>query len=270
MLLLLLGLSACKDSHQQYNGFIDADLTYLSSDTAGRLVTLQVRRGEAVRPHQSLFIVEQTHERRAVKMSELSQDELRAQRESILSQLQYAESNYHRILRMNQGRAASNNDLEVAKRDWDVLKDNLAVLELQLQNAQVEIADKAWLMKRKANESPIDALVFDTYFTEQEYVQAGQPVLALITKQHIKAVFFVPETALSGVQLEAPAKISSDGTPNLAKGKVCYISPVAQYTPPIIYSRELREALVFRVEVCIEQPNLKQIHLGQPVSVELG
>ena len=54
----------------------------------------------------------------------------------------------------------------------------------------------------------------------------------------------------------------------LGKAVINYISPIAQYTPPIIYSREDSHNLVFRVEALIEHPDLKRLHLGQPVSLE--
>ena len=39
-----------------------------------------------------------------------------------------------------------------------------------------------------------------------------------------------------------------DGVQGTIQGKVSYISPKAEYTPPVIYSQESREKLVFMVE----------------------
>jgi len=49
---------------------------------------------------------------------------------------------------------------------------------------------------------------------------------------------------------------------------VSYISPRAEYTPPVIYSRESREKLVFMVESVFDPEVSANLHPGQPVDVE--
>ncbi len=44
-----------------------------------------------------------------------------------------------------------------------------------------------------------------------------------------------------------------------------YISPKAEYIPPLVYSRENNDKLVFRVKASIEHPS--QFKPGQPVCV---
>jgi HlyD family secretion protein len=59
-----------------------------------------------------------------------------------------------------------------------------------------------------------------------------------------------------------------DGVPEPYVGKVTYISPQAEYTPPVIYSQESREKLVFMVEARFDSPTASKLHPGQPVDVE--
>jgi HlyD family secretion protein len=51
---------------------------------------------------------------------------------------------------------------------------------------------------------------------------------------------------------------------------VSYISPKAEYTPPVIYSRETRAKLVFMVELIFDVQAAANLHPGQPVDVEFG
>jgi HlyD family secretion protein len=51
------------------------------------------------------------------------------------------------------------------------------------------------------------------------------------------------------------------------EGKVTYISPQAEYTPPVIYSQESREKLVFMIEVRFDTPTAAKLNPGQPVDV---
>ena len=269
-LLLLICLScSCKQGGPRYNGFIDADLTFLSSNFAGRLADLSVRRGQSVQKNQLLFKLEQTSEHFGVEISQFTQNNVLSQRKEIVDQLQYGEINYRRNLKMRKQDAASQNDLDVAKKDLDVLRSQLAAIDFQIKSSRVDTADKKWQVDRKESYANDSGIIFDTYFTKEEYVQAGQPVLSLLTKKNIKVIFFVSEKELSNIALNAKVNISTDGSPTLAKGSISYIAKVAQYTPPIIYSREDRQELVFRVEARIDSPNLNQVHLGQPVSLEL-
>jgi len=48
---------------------------------------------------------------------------------------------------------------------------------------------------------------------------------------------------------------------------VSYISPRAEYTPPVIYSRETRSKLVFMIEIVFDPPSAAKLHPGQPVDV---
>ena len=268
-LLMAVLLSSCKDKPPHYNGYIDADLTYLSSNFSGRLVDLAVFRGDTVHKDQPLFKLEQISEQYEADISQYTEKNLIAQRQQLIEKLHYNETNYLRTLKMNKHSAASQNSLDLAKQDLDVLKDQVNAIDFQIKSSQVDVTNKKWQISRKEGSATDTGIVFDTYFTKDEYVQAGQPVLALITKRNIKVIFYVAETALSHIILNQKVNISTDGNPTLATGRIRYISNIAQYTPPIIYSREQRQELVFRVEAKIDSPDLNHIHLGQPVSLEL-
>lgn len=262
-------LSACGKHGDTYNGYIDVDFVYLSSNYPGRLAQLFVHRGEGVNQGAWLFKLEQAPEHFDVYTARYNRLNVVSQKSAVLAQIDYAEKNYQRIQKMRSGNAASQNDLDVAKQNLDVLKAQLAGIETQILNSRVAIADRKWVQSRKEYRASEPGIIFDTYFTEGEYVQGGQPIVSLITPSRLKVVFFIPETALSRTQLNQKIRISSDGSPNMATGRIVYISQNAQYTSPLIYSRDERASLVFRVEAKLDKPNLRSIHLGQPVSLEL-
>lgn len=269
LLCCIFLLCSCGEDDSLYNGYIDADMTYLSSNYAGRLVHLFVVRGQAVQKNQPLFKLEQTSEKFGVDISEFTQNNLLSQRKEILDQIRYNEINYRRTLQIRKQDAASQNDLDVATKDLDVLKNQLAALDFQIKSSQVDTADKQWQVARKENYATDSGIIFDTYFTQGEYAQAGQPVVSLITPQNIKVIFFVPEKDLSKIQLNHKIKLLTNGNALLGTGTIRYISNTAQYTPPIIFSREDRQSLIFRVEAGLDKPDLNQVHLGQPVSLRL-
>ncbi len=79
---------------------------------------------------------------------------------------------------------------------------------------------------------------------------------------------FVPEKRVGLIHPGDTARVTVDGVSEPFVGKVSYISPQAEYTPPVIYSRESREKLVFLVEAVFDPATAAKLHPGQPVDVE--
>lgn len=269
ILLTIILLCSCGKVKHPYNGYIDADLVYLSSNFPGLLEHLNVSRGQSVEKCQLLFQLEQNSENFAVEISEFTQNSLLSQRKEILDKMHYNLINYNRTVNMRKQDVASQNDLDVARQNLDVLKNQLADIDFQLKSSRVDTANKKWQVRRKESTAPDEGIIFDTYFTQGEYVEGGQPVLSLLTRKHIKIVFFVPEKDLSQLMLQKKVTVFFDGNAKPLTGVIRYISNIAQYTPPNIYSREERSDLVFRAEASIDNPDLTKTHLGQPVSLEL-
>jgi len=86
--------------------------------------------------------------------------------------------------------------------------------------------------------------------------------------QNIKVRAFVPETQVGSIHYGDTTRVSVDGVPDPFIGNVSYISPHAEYTPPVIYSRESRAKLVFMIESVFDPQVSANLHPGQPVDVE--
>jgi len=67
-----------------------------------------------------------------------------------------------------------------------------------------------------------------------------------------------------------PLSVFLDGNKEPLAGTISFISPKAEYTPPVIYSRESRAKLVFMVEAAFPADKAALLHPGQPVDVKLG
>ena len=50
---------------------------------------------------------------------------------------------------------------------------------------------------------------------------------------------------------------------------ITFIAPQAEFTPPVIYSKESRAKLVFLVEAKPAASDAMRLHPGQPVDVKL-
>jgi HlyD family secretion protein len=115
--------------------------------------------------------------------------------------------------------------------------------------------------------APRDGQVTDTLYVQGEWVPAGSPVVALLPPANIKVRFFVPEKILGSVKTGQAVSVRCDGCEKPISAHISYISPQAEYTPPVIYSRENRAKLVFLVEARPAPVEAAELHPGQPVEV---
>jgi len=135
--------------------------------------------------------------------------------------------------------------------------------EAEMAAAKASLAQAAWRLEQKSVAAPVAGLVHDTYFVEGEWVPAGRPVAALLPPGNVKVRFYVPEAALSSLALNKELQVRCDGCQAVV-AKVSYISAQAEFTPPVLYSKESRTKLMFLVEARLEGSNLRP---GQPVDV---
>jgi HlyD family secretion protein len=124
------------------------------------------------------------------------------------------------------------------------------------------------LGKRKVLAS-VSGVVQEVYFRPGEVVNAGQAVVAVLPPRNLKVRFFVAEPERAKLQVDQTIKLSCDGCSPDLHAKINFISREAEFTPPVIFSREQRKKLVYLVEARPEGPAI-ELTAGQPVTVTLG
>jgi HlyD family secretion protein len=127
-----------------------------------------------------------------------------------------------------------------------------------------------WDLSQKRRSSPQAGLVFDTFYREGEWIAADRPVVALLPPENIKVRAFVPETWIAKIHPGDNVQVFADGVRKPFIGKVSFISPKAEFTPPVIYSRETRDKLVYMIEAIFDNKTASALHPGQPVDVQFG
>ncbi|MGZ8406031.1 MAG: HlyD family secretion protein, partial [Nitrospira sp.] len=148
--------------------------------------------------------------------------------------------------------------------------DQVAAAEAEVRAKEAALAKAEWDLAQKRQVAPKAGLVFDTLYREGEWVPAGRPVVVLLPPDHIKVRAFVSQAKLGTITLGDPVQVMVDGVSGSIQGNVSYISPRAEYTPPVIYSQGSREKLVFMVETLFDQAVAVNLHPGQPVDVRFG
>ncbi|MFP3758158.1 HlyD family efflux transporter periplasmic adaptor subunit, partial [Cupriavidus sp. SIMBA_020] len=87
--------------------------------------------------------------------------------------------------------------------------------------------------------------------------------------QNLKVRFFVPEAAIASLAPGRTIAIHCDGCAADVSARITYVSRAAEYTPPVIYSRETRGKLVYMIEARPAPDAAARLHPGQPVEAAL-
>ena len=305
--LALATLAGCqKPAGDSLQGYVEGEFVLLASPYAGQLQKLHVRRGDRVEAGKPVFALEQEAERAArleaqekLKTARARLDNLfaarrpdeiqalraeltqaRATRDLSASQLDQqrkllkegftSQARYDEALRslerdagrVKEAEAQLRNALQPVGRD-----DERKAAEGDVAAAQASLAQAAWRLDQKSVAAPLAALVQDTYFVEGEWVPAGRPVASLLPPGNVKLRFYVPETILGAIQPGREIEAGCDGCPQPIAARVSYISSQAEYTPPVLYTREQRSKLMYLIEARPDPARAAGLRPGQPVDI---
>lgn len=123
--------------------------------------------------------------------------------------------------------------------------------------------------RRRAEIAPVatvKGVVEQTFYDPGEWVPANQPVLSVLPDDQRKLRFFVPQERVAGLKVGTTVRFTCDGCGTGERtARISYISPRAEFTPPVIYSERARAKLVFMVEAAL--PVAQPLPLGLPVAV---
>lgn len=103
--------------------------------------------------------------------------------------------------------------------------------------------------------SPTSGIVTEKLVEEGELAAPGTGLYVITDLDTVKLTIYVSETDLGNIRLGQEAKISIDSKPGITyPGKVTYISPIAEFTPRDIQTKDERVKLVYAVRIEISNP----------------
>ena len=296
-----------KPDPNRVQGYVEGEFVYVASPYAGALEKLSVYRGTRVHAGDALFTLDcqpeksarDEAERRVIQARSNLEDLKKGRRpteiESLVAQLGQAraalvrsEKEFARDESLVSAGSISADDLDRARANRDQDRQRVAQLEADLDTAKLgsredqiaaaaanlraleaTLAKAEWDLRQKSQFAAEPALVFDTLYREGEWVAAGKPAVILLPPRNVLVRAFVPETRVGAIKLGDQVRVEIDGVAELITGRVRYISPRAEFTPPVIYSRESRGKLVFMIEIVFDPEVAAMLHPGQPVDVHL-
>lgn len=302
-------LAACqKPASDALQGYVEGEFVLLASPYAGQLQKLYVHRGDSVEAGKPLFALEQESERQGrleaeqnLKAAEARLIDLQVPRrqpeiDTMRAQVAQAKAAADlSALQLEQGRKLfkggfiAQNKLDELRKAHERDVARIREADAQLKNVQqplgreaerqraeadsaaarAALAQAAWRLEQKSVAAPLAGLVQDTFYVQGEWVPAGKPVASLLPPGNVKVRFYVPETVLGSIQPGRAVEIACDGCPGPIAAKVTFLSNQAEYTPPVLYTREQRAKLMYLIEARPEPARAAGLRPGQPVDIRL-
>jgi HlyD family secretion protein len=301
-------VAACGDKPPAaLQGYVEGEYVRVAAPFAGTLVSLDTQRGRSVAAGAPLFALEAENEDAArreaeerVRRAQAQVDDLRKGRRSTeieasraqLTQAQAVAANSDRDFarqadlaakgfvsqeRVDEARAARDRDRARVVELQNALAttvagarpDEIRAAEFEASAARESLKQADWKLRQKTVAATVDGTVTDTLFVKGEWVPAGAPVVNVLPPGNVKVRFFVPEPQLGAVKVGQKISLACDGCAGAVAASITYVAPQAEFTPPVIYSKESRAKLVFLVEAKPAEADAPKLHPGQPVDVTL-
>jgi len=234
-LMLLTGCGNGKDPG--FQGWVEADMIFVSPDESGRVTKLNVREGDEVKVGDPIYSVD----------DDLQQADLNQNKATLAN----AQQTFDRAQSLSKTGSGTQANLDAAVSA-------LRVAEARVNSSQTRLA-------RRSAFAPVGGTIQQIYFREGEMVPAQRPVLSILPPGNMKVRFYVAETELPKLAVGDEVRVACDNCAADLAAKIYYLSTTAEYTPPVIYSLDERNKLVYLVQARPNRPG--SLRVGQPVSV---
>jgi HlyD family secretion protein len=240
-LALVAGLAGCDErKNPGYQGWVEADMIFVSPDESGRVIKLNVREGDEVKVGMPLYSVDDDLQR-----ADLNQN---------MATLANAQQTYDRAASLSKTGSGTQANLDSAVSA-------LRVAEARVNTSQTRLA-------RRTGFAPVEGTIQQIYFREGEMVAEKRPVLSIMPPGNMRVRFYVPEPDLQKLAIGDEVRVACDNCAGDLTAKIYFIATQAEYTPPVIYSLEERNKLVYLIQARPSRPDA--LRVGQPIDVYLN
>ncbi len=303
---LIASLFSCAAAAPLAVGYVEGDYVLLAPIEVAQVQSLTVRRGDQVKKGSAVAQVEDADARIAVLQAEAALAQARAQladlkvgkRPEEIAVLEAAvksadaqaeeavrvrtrvEDLFKRGIATQAQMDEASTAVEVSEAAIGQAKANLAVAglparpeainaaESQVKQAEQALQQARWRLSRRTIEAPAPGRIDDIIRNPGDIAGPAAPVISMLPEGAVKLTLFVPEPSFSSIEVGSMLSVGCDGCGSGLTARVSYVSPDPEFTPPVIYSLENRQKLVYLVEARPEG-GAAALQPGQIVDVRL-
>ena len=298
VLPVIAGLfSSCAPAPPLATGYVEGEYILVAPVETGRILLLAKKRGDRIAKGEMVVQMEADDATIAVNEAEAALMQARAQLENLKEGRRPEElAVIEATLKSAEAQRAEaqlvfDREQNLAKRGINAKADldqattalqqadamvaqtsaNLAVARLparpmeidaaraQVQQSEARLATARWRLEHRRLTVPSDGVIDDIVRREGEVAGPSQPVISVLPDGAVKIRLYAAEKSLSGLTLGTEISVRCDGCGADVRARISYISDSPEFTPPVIYSLENRQKLVYLIEAKPEgeQPMLK-------------
>jgi HlyD family secretion protein len=289
-----------------WQGYAEADFVKVGPTQPGLLTAVLVGRGDVVEAGTLLFTQDDANDRAArdqvaQQLAQAEKQLANLRQGGKPTEIQQAEANLADATATMLRIAADLNRGEALLPRGDATKQSVDQLRAEFRSAQAKVAGSQaalaqargpmgrdseieaqyaavaasraalgmaeWRLAQRRVVAPAGGRVADVLARPGETMAAGTPVVSLLPPENIFVRFFVPETDLATMHLGRSVSLACDACGGDRTATVSFISPRAEYTPPLIYSESSKGKLVFMIEARPPKDQAVRLNPGQPIVV---
>lgn len=299
--------NACAPAAPLAVGYVEGDYVLLAPTEVGQLAAVAVSRGARVEAGETVALMDPTGAEIAVTQAEAALAEAEAQLadlkeskrpeeiavlEATLVSADAEKVEAGRVLARTQDLfkrgIATQAELDKAQTSKDLAdarvgqaKANLAVARLPARAEAINAAAKRrdqmqaaleqarWRLSERMIKAPAAGRIDDIIRNGGDIAGPSAPVVSLLPDGAVKLKVYVPEEQFSSVETGMLLSVNCDGCREGLTARISYVSPDPEFTPPVIYSLETRQKLVYLIEARPEG-EAGPLQPGQIVDVDLA
>lgn len=300
-------ISGCGQPEPLAVGYVEGEYALLAPIATARLVDISVRRGERLEAGAVVAVQETRDAELAVGEARAAADRAEAQLTNLqegkrpeeiavieaslrssLAQADEAERQLQRQKNLSERGFASQSDFDSASTAVEMalakvaeLRANLAVARLPAREAEIAAASNQaqqsraalqsaqWRLSERTIHAPANGQVADVILRRGEVAGPSAPVISFLPDGATRLKLYVPETGLAAIAPGTRLTVRCDGCGEGQHAVVSYVADAPEFTPPVIYSLNRRQKLVFLVEARPEG-EARLLKPGQIVDVVLA
>ena len=146
-------------------------------------------------------------------------------------------------------------------------EETIRAAENRLKEALAELDSARWRLSERVILAPSGGRIDDVIRNPGDIAGPAAPVLSMLPDGAVKLKVYVPERDFSSLAVGDVLDVRCDGCGPGLTARISYISPDPEFTPPVIYSLETRQKLVYLVEARPED-GATRLQPGQIVDVD--
>lgn len=188
----------------------------IAAETAGRITQIAIDEGDSVKNGQLLAKLD----------AEIYQINLESVQADV-PRLNALIANQQLTLKRHQSlvarQSSSQNELDKARTDLEVLSAELAKVEVKIKEIQYQL-DKTQIV------SPVTGVVHQRLASVGDYVQPGRALFQIVATEQLYARLFLPETLVDRVQLGQAVQLETTVKEQKINAKVTRVRPMLNPT----------------------------------------